>query len=343
MSEEMNRHQNLDNSITRTGFTERRNAQVYSVMPLNEFIEEWLTVFKQGTVKPSTFQRLRQSYKALRDHPIADLPIGEITSFDIQAYVNDMTKAGYGLTTIKKQLLIVTAPLRQAAASHYIQADPSVGVKLPSSEKVLKPPRDTDPYSPEEQEALWKEILADRDEADSLSGISAACAVGLMLETGMRVGETLALDWRKVDIPRKRLQVSATLCAIKDRNRAYVQESPKTQSSKRVVPLSPRAIQLLTKMQELQTGEWVFPGSNNHRLTYDDLRRYTKTLCEKAGVPFRGEHVFRHTFATNCYYRQVDVKVLSRILGHADVQTTYNIYITLQGDGFEDMYSAVAG
>ncbi len=49
----------------------------------------------------------------------------------------------------------------------------------------------------------------------------------------------------------------------------------------------------------------------------------------------------RHTFVTNCYYMGVNVKVLSKLLGHADVNVTYNIYVHLYGDGFDEMYSAL--
>ena len=58
-------------------------------------------------------------------------------------------------------------------------------------------------------------------------------------------------------------------------------------------------------------------------------------------MEYRGEHVFRHTFATNCYYRGIDVKILSNLLGHADVNITYNIYVHLYGDGFEAMYDTL--
>ena len=44
-------------------------------------------------------------------------------------------------------------------------------------------------------------------------------------------------------------------------------------------------------------------------------------------IEYRSEHVFRHTFTTNCYYKGVNVKVLSKLLGHADVNVTYNIYV----------------
>ena len=66
--------------------------------------------------------------------------------------------------------------------------------------------------------------------------------------------------------------------------------------------------------------------------------RYKRTGVH---VPYTEVHVFRHTFATNYYHKGVDVKILSRLLGHADVNITYNIYVHLYGDGFDEMYSAL--
>ena len=59
-------------------------------------------------------------------------------------------------------------------------------------------------------------------------------------------------------------------------------------------------------------------------------------------VPHYGLHVWRHTFATNLYYKGVDVKILSKLLGHANTTITYNIYIHLYSDGFNDMMNAVS-
>jgi len=47
-------------------------------------------------------------------------------------------------------------------------------------------------------------------------------------------------------------------------------------------------------------------------------------------IKHSGEHVFR-----------IDMRILSRLLGHADVNITYNIYIHLYGDGFDEMYAAL--
>ena len=61
----------------------------------------------------------------------------------------------------------------------------------------------------------------------------------------------------------------------------------------------------------------------------------------KAQVEYRGMHVFRHTFATNCYYKGCEIKKLSKLLGHASVTITYNTYIHLYGDALEELRSVI--
>ena len=82
-------------------------------------------------------------------------------------------------------------------------------------------------------------------------------------------------------------------------------------------------------------------GAGVEQCPYEALRWQTQRLCQAADVPYRGEHVFRHTFATNCYHKGIDVKILSKLLGHADVNITYNVYVHLYGDGFDEMYAAI--
>ena len=41
------------------------------------------------------------------------------------------------------------------------------------------------------------------------------------------------------------------------------------------------------------------------------------------------------------YHKGIDVKILSKLLGHADVNITYNVYVHLYGDGFDEMYAAI--
>ena len=106
-------------------------------LSLAEYLDEWMDTFKRTTVKQSTYDRLETSIKALEGHSIASMFIDEITSVHIQKYVNELVKRGYALSTIKKQMRIVSAPLKQAAALHLIPANPAVGIVLPSKNNEI--------------------------------------------------------------------------------------------------------------------------------------------------------------------------------------------------------------
>ena len=308
---------------------------MYQSVSLTNYIDEWLNVYKATTVKPATYDRLLTSVRALKGFEIANMPIDEITSADIQQYVNELAGKGYGLSTIKKQMRIVTAPLKQAAALHQIPANPAVGIRLPARCHIRKAEAAVEAYSQEEQTALRREL-------ETLARPAYAVML-LMLETGLRAGEALALRWRDIHLTRKRLEVHATVVRLANKKQSFVQDCAKSEASNRTIPLTPYAVCLLERLSEDRCGEWVFTGSDGERLSYEALRYQTGCVCREAGVDYKGEHVFRHTFATNCYYKKVDIKILSRLLGHADVNITYNVYIHLYGDGFDEMYSALVG
>ena len=50
-------------------------------------------------------------------------------------------------------------------------------------------------------------------------------------------------------------------------------------------------------------------------------------ICDQAGIKRFSMHVLRHTFATRCIERGVSVKALQRLLGHANIATTLDIYV----------------
>lgn len=300
-----------------------------------EFVDVWMETFKKNSVKSSSFGRLETSKKALAGYEIAGRKICDVNFFDIQKYVNQLVEDGYGINTIKKQLRIVTSPLKMAAAMRIIQADPSIGVKLPNETKVKKQTKEVIAYTNEEQDRLFKRVAVSPMNVGYMG-------ILFMIETGLRSGELLALKWKDVQLDRSRIHVHATILNPMSNKHAEYQDSPKTKSSNRIIPLTSKAKAILKRLMEERQNEWVFERHDGDgRYSYKQLMYRTKKLCREAGVPYYGEHVFRHTFATNCYYKGIDVKILSRMMGHSSVSVTYNTYINLYGDGFDEMYAAL--
>ena len=57
------------------------------------------------------------------------------------------------------------------------------------------------------------------------------------------------------------------------------------------------------------------------------MQNHFKQILAEAGVSDKNFHMLRHTFSTNCIEGGTDVKSLSELLGHSDVQITLNRYV----------------
>ena len=303
-----------------------------NTMILKDYISHWLKTVKQGKIKPATYDRLISSFETLHFYDIASIPLIDITPEDCEAYVDQLASAGYALTTIKKQMLIVSAPIKYAFEHRVIPFNPAACMKPPSKALVQKAKKQVEAYTPEQQEALrnvlrqWKH--------------PAALAIELMLETGMRPGEVLAFEKADIDLDRQFIYVHRTMVNLCNKRLSYVQDSAKSDTSNRRVPLSRRALEIATAILKSRK---PYPFTmHKDRISYESLHYQCSRICNKSGVPFKGLHIFRHTFATNLFYKGVNIKILSKILGHSEPSVTMNIYIHLYGDGFSEMLSAVS-
>lgn len=302
---------------------------------LYDAIGEWMTQYKANSVKPTTYDRLETSLRTLASYRIAEMDVLSIRTEDLQACINSMVEDGYALTTIKKQYHLVTGYLKFANTEGVIPRPIYNNVKLPTQQAVKKKRREVLGYSHSEQDAL-RHVLR----SQARPGYAAAL---LMLETGLRVGECLALTWEDIRWERRAVHIGKTLIRITNHRRMEVQDGAKSFTSNRTIPLSTNAYALLEGLRaETKDGHgYIFQGKDGRPLSYEVMRYQIQLACAQANVPYLGQHVFRHTFATNCYERGCDVKILSKLLGHADVTVTYNVYIHLFGDALEEMRSVV--
>jgi site-specific recombinase XerD len=87
----------------------------------------------------------------------------------------------------------------------------------------------------------------------------------------------------------------------------------------------------------------VFAIQPGKHLSYRNLLATMETVCEAAGVEHRGLHALRHSFASKLYARGVEVKIISKLLGHASVEITYNRYIHFFEGDIEDTLRQAVG
>ena len=157
-------------------------------------------------------------------------------------------------------------------------------------------------------------------------------AIIMLLNTGLRVVELLALKWHNVDFENKQIYIEETRGQIKNRgNKGHkyitVDRSTKTQSSCRYIPINSNTAEALAYFKNLgYNNSYVMANSDNTVITYRNLFRVLSNILATNNISHGSLHTLRHTFATRLFRNGVDVKVISELLGHNDISITYDIY-----------------
>ena len=309
------------------------NIGIYDRDTIGNAIWRWLYKYKQKSVKTATFNRLIASYNLLRNYNISEVKIVDLCTDDIQRFINALTDHGYSISTIKKAYNLMTGFIRFAMGEGLTIRPAHINVMLPKQEAIKQVAREVIAYEPDEQDRLRKAIQE--------NGTMCAYAILMMLETGARVGEVLALRWTDVLWQRKAIRIHATLVNPTSRKKCFVQNSAKSRSSNRTIPLSVTAQKLLSGHRQSGDGLIFTRNAEGSPIDYNVVRKMLQDLCKDAKIPYYGMHALRHTFATNAFYKGCEIKILSKLLGHASVTITYNTYIHLYGDALEEMRSIV--
>jgi integrase len=159
--------------------------------------------------------------------------------------------------------------------------------------------------------------------------------IATSLSTGLRTSELLGLIWSDIDLRQGQLHVSAQLSRA-HRGQPARRVAPKTRAAVRDIPLAPQLVDLLTDYRDWEDcfeASWVFGTGKGTPLGHRNVeRRALRRAAEKAGLEAAGWpplrfHDLRHTFASHLIIDlRLDIAQVSRILGHARITTTLDIY-----------------
>jgi len=303
-------------------------------MRLADYALSWLETYKKGKIRPSSYERYQFCLQLLCKDELAHMDVRAIRLEDVQMYINRLD--AMSASTVKKQKLLLGQVFEHAMLTDVIQRTPVQGVQMPPQSHNTKL---VYPYEKDEQEKL---VAAFTEENNGRLRLRYGWGCVLILETGLRAGEALALEWDDVDEEKRTLKVTKNMVRVDGKN--LVQRTTKTESGRRTIPLNGRAMEAVQhlKVQAVSGCPYVFATQTGKHLSYRNLLATMETACEAAGVEHRGLHALRHSFASNLYARGVEVKIISKLLGHSSTQITYDRYVHLfEGDIDDTLRQAV--
>ncbi|MBR3431387.1 MAG: site-specific integrase [Clostridia bacterium] len=290
-------------------------------MTIGAIMEMWLSL-RSADVKESSYQRYRMLIEKHILPRLGGLRLNTMTAKILSDFVSALLKkgrtdgrGGLSVKTVSDILCIFRSALRLAGRNYAVDVS-LFAVKTPT---VRTKPVET--FSEAECSVLTRRVL----DAPDLSG----AAYLLSLNCGLRIGEICGLKWQDIDFAKRELAVNRTVLRIKaDRKTKVVVQTPKTESSVRVIPLTAQMLSLLSRLRNTDCEDtFILSGSGIKPLEPRALQYRFKVFQKRIGLKHRNYHILRHTFASRSIGKGFDVKTLSELLGHKDIRTTMQLYM----------------
>lgn len=299
---------------------------------MSQWLDTWLKEYKKGELRKTTYASYEQHIRLHLKPGLGHYLLQDLKSLDVQKFYNEKYNEGKGLSarTVRYLHVILSQALDAAIANNLIPCNVC-------ADKRVKPPKGEQPE---------KQVFSVDDE---LKFIEAAkndrmgTAFILMLYTGLRRGECLALRWQDVDLKEGIINVNQSVCRVKvfddpERKTALIWDKPKTKSGMRAIPAEEPTIKMLEahqlkqKEELLKIGLKVKPETlvfTTELGTPIEPRNFVRSfykIRDKAGLPKISIHGLRHTFATRLMENGTHIKTASELLGHAKTDITLQVY-----------------
>lgn len=312
-------------SIEENGFTDHSSKPTFK-----EVADLWLESY-ETTVKPTTYQNTRKYLNILIKDYFSDIRIESISVSMMQQIVLKLSKR---YTAYSLYLSVVNRVFKFAMSLGIVQANPV--------DRIIRP-KQQPPKS--EKIALTKEEL---NQFLTLAKEHARpvlyAAWHTLAYTGLRKGELLGLEWSDIDLENKVISVQHNLVMV---NGKYRIQSPKTRKSIRKITIDDITASVLKswKLEQkklffkngVKNSNIVFSGSSGEYLDKSHFRVSLKKFLKRYDLPAITVHGLRHTHASLLFEAGVEPKTISDRLGHANIQTTLDMYTHLNDNQRSDV------
>jgi len=318
-------------------------------LTINDLYNSWVQL-KHG-LKDNTFSNYKYMYTMFVEPDFGKRKIVDLKRSDIRSFYNYLADERHvQINTIDCIHTVLHQVLELGVEDDYLRYNPSDNalkeLKKARNFEVTKRRALTVP----EQE-LFEAYLSKQGQYHRWYPIFI-----IMLWTGMRVGEVTGLRWCDIDLEDDTISVNHTLVYYDKRNDercTFAINTPKTAAGERIIPMLPKVKEafMMEKQYQEECGlesravvdgyrDFIFVnrfGNVQHQGTLNKaltriVRDCNFEILDKPHkkdtviLPKFSNHSLRHTFTTRMCEAGVNLKVMQEILGHADAETTMDIY-----------------
>jgi integrase len=286
------------------------------------FLERYISHQESlSKIRPKTAAVYRGYLRREVTPRIGTMRVAAVRPLHLQRVLDEALESGLSGTSVLQIHRILHAALKQAVRWQLIAVNPADGVTPPK----IRAPKLSTPCPTEV--------------AKILAGVEGRfrAPLALLAATGMRRGEVLGLRWEDVnlDASHPSLRVAGTLQRAEGDLRLF---EPKTARGRRSIPLPASIVPVLRGVRASQTerrliagpgwsdGDYVFDRGDGRPIDPDTLGKGFRKAREKAGMDSVRLHDLRHAWATMQMSAGTNPRIVSDILGHAQVAFTMQVY-----------------
>lgn len=288
-------------------------------MLCKEIIEDKL---RMNDINENSYKRALYTLGYIQNSLLGDTELQKVTTKDIKLFLASMTK--YSNSVIDKTYQLLNKAFKRAVDRDIIVRNPMdfEEIRKPKSDKK---DREVISLSVEEELKFITAVNEDNSKYKSL--------LLLMLFTGMRIGEALALKWSDIDFKNKKIHIGNTLTRDKN-DKVIMGDKTKTKNSVRDLQITTRISQILEQIPKEYN---LLFQDEKGLISPSQVNSYVIRLNKRYEVaPELHTHMLRHTYATRCIEAGMNIKVLQKNLGHAKISTTLDTYASVLSRFQED-------
>ena len=301
---------------------------------------------ENGELKPKSIDRREVTIqKQIGEYDLGILQVGVVTSVDIVSHINRlMRERKVGASSIGKALDVLNAAYDWAVRRGDLESNPVYPVKNELKKKINKMKQktsgdsDVDVLEEEEINDFVNEAMMRNAKGEDKYPAGKYCL--LLLYTGMRIGEMLALRWKDWDgnalVIEKSISMTKNRGKNEEKENNYIPVEGETKNQKaRIIDLTDEAKWILQGIKEKRKTaapeEFIVVTKTGKPNTASNMEHRMKIIMKNAGLKEikGGLHIFRKTFATQMYENGARVEEIAAYIGDLE-STTRKYYIAIR-------------